>query len=421
MIIKISSFLIFIIIALLFFKKNKDYDCVVIRGGHFFDSSTNNMSPNKELILKNNSISFDGTPSNSCFKINLNDHYILPGLIDSHTHLLSADRQTVQTWKQALEISASRPAMSRLYIGEKNSKYMLRAGFTTVRDLGNSGDFLDVALRDRIQNLISVGPDLIISGPALATLNTQINVNLNPAEYAIINANTDLTALLLEYKKKNISWIKLYADNSHPSEIVDINLLRSVVDTAHQQGFKVAIHSTYSFSVDNALLASPDSIEHFSYAPEIPYIEQDKKPFVVLTDFSLKTCQQSRVEENCNNTINEFKKRIDWLKKNNFILVFGSDAVLDFTNKFNNRGEASLSSLLSLAEFGLSNLEIILSATSNAAQMLDIKAGKILNEYQADLVIYSSNPLENIQILGRPKIVISNGKVVCRSEVECAL
>lgn len=421
--IKVSSFLVFIFIAAIFYLKNSrtEPNCVVINGGNYFNSAKHAMEPNTELYLENNLIFFERDKSKSCLTINLNQHYILPGLIDSHTHLLSADRQTVTNWKKALELSALRPSMSRIYIGEKNSKDMLYSGFTTVRDLGNSGNFLDVKLRNRIKNLAATGPDLLISGPGLATLNTQININLNPEEYAVIDTKTNLTELLDKYREQNISWIKLYADNSNPNEIVSASLLKSVTDLAHEMGFKVAIHGTYTSSIDNALLATPDSIEHFSYVPGIKNAQDIKKPYAVLTDFSLKTCQKSFVEENCNKTITDFKSRIAWLKENNFSLVFGSDAVLDFTHKFKNRGEASLSSLISLGELGLSNLEIILSATETPSDMLQLNIGKIATGKQADLAIYATNPLVNLQALLHPVIVISNGKVVCQSEAECAL
>lgn len=423
MIIKVSGFLAFILIALVLFTKNinKDATCIVIRGGHFFDSTTGAMLPNKELFLENNSIYFENENSKDCQKITLKEHYILPGLIDSHVHLLSADRQTVQTWKQALELSATRPAMSRIYIGEKNSKDMLFSGFTTARDLGNSGNFLDVILRNRIKNQVAIGPDLVVSGPGLATLNTQINVNLNPKEYTLIDSKTDLRALLQKYKEQNISWIKLYADNSNPNEKVDASLLQTVVSAAHQLGFKVAIHSTYQWSVDNALASLPDSIEHFSSIPTEENNKNILKPYVVLTDFSLKTCAASVVEKDCKKTIAAFQNRISWLKENRFNLVFGSDAVLDFTNKFKNRGDAALSSLISLSELGLSNLEIILAATSTPAEMLQLNTGSITVGRQADLVIYSADPLKNLQTLLQPVMVISNGKIICQSKAECAL
>ncbi|MEQ1724028.1 MAG: amidohydrolase family protein [Pseudobdellovibrio sp.] len=411
-----------LIFVIFFTKKDtQKNNCIIITGGNYFDSKALTMQPNKKLFLENNSIIFENNASASCQTINLNKHYILPGLIDSHTHMLSADRQTVTTWKQALELSAVRPAMTRIYIGEKNSKDMLFSGFTTLRDLGNSGKFLDVALSNRINDLTTQGPDLIVSGPGLATLNTQINLNLNPEEYTVFDKNTDIVLLLKKYKNNNISWIKLYADNSNPNEIVDLSLLQSVINIAHQEGFKVAVHSTYQLSVDNALQATPDSIEHFSYAADFTKINITNKPYAVLTDFSLKTCQQSHVEENCDKTITDFKNRIKWLKQNNFSLVFGSDAVLDFTNKFKNRGEASINSLISLGELGLSNLEIILSATATAAEMLQLNTGKIATGQQADLVIYSTNPLDNLQALLRPVIIISNGKIICESQVECVL
>ena len=424
---KISIFIIvfFFGFSLWILFKDKKHECLLILNSKYFDYKSGSYILNKIIVISNalitdivDSNSFESLDKN-CLSVDLKGHFLYPGLIDAHTHLLAVDRQKVVGWKSALELSAERPSMMRLFIGEKNAKSMLLAGFTTVRELGNSGQYLDEKLNLRITNNISLGPEIITSGPGIAIYTSQINSNAKKEEYTIVNSQSDIDQVLLKYKSHNVSWIKLYADNSAVNSIISLDLLKSITRKAQALKFKVAIHAEYNQSVQMALLARPDSIEHFYEIPAHDVSNNINTPFVVITDNSLNTCENSFIVNNCFEKIKSLKNRLEWLRREGYKIVFGSDAVLDFTFNFKNRGDASLSSLISLTQIGLSPLETLLSATVTSADMLALPIGKIEKDYMANLVAFYSDPLINIENIKNRDLVVFKGKIVCKGSNEC--
>lgn len=399
--------------------------CQALINSRYFDYATNAYISDKTIVVKSATIS-DIIDANSaqqadlnCQLMDLEGAYLYPGLIDSHSHLLALDKQRVPNWKSALELSAARPETMRLDIGAMNARSMLMAGFTTVRDLGNSGYYLDEKLKSKIDNKISIGPDIIISGPGITIAPSQINLKINTQEYTVVDEKTDIHALLQGYKSHNVTWVKLYADNSGQGSLITQNLLNKLTAFAQSLDLKVAVHAELNQSIINALDANANSIEHFYEVPNTQIKKIKKYPFITLTEYSLKTCLDLSFDNSCDSKIKSFKSRIAWIKDNGFKYVFGSDSVLDFTSNFKTRGEASLSSLISLGEFGLSPLEVILSATVTPAAMLERPIGKIKKNYSANFVAFASDPLIHLENLKTRSFVMLNGVVACKSPRAC--
>lgn len=416
--------------AALFLSGEKSKNCLILKNSKYFDSAKGGYIANKAIVLRNDKISeiLDSEDlqrlailQDQCIAIDLNGKYLFPGLIDSHTHVMALDAQRVSGWKAGMERSAARPNMTRIFIGEKNARSMLLAGFTTIRDLGNSGFFLDTELKIQSLRAPEFFPEIIISGPGIAVAPTQIDLRLNSAEYRIIKDSSEIEMILAEYKRKNVDWIKLYADNSDKPLGIDKQLMRAVTELAHKLQFKVAVHALYKETISNALESEPDSIEHFDEIPSFELQTQTPRPFVVTTDFSLATCARIPLYENCSAKLEQLRKRIVWLKQNNFRLVFGSDSILDFSSNFKSRGEASLASLINLAQMGLTPAEALTAATATAAEMLGLSSGSIQINFVANFVAYVKNPLEDLNNLKSRSLVVSRGHVICKNLVECQL
>lgn len=388
-----------------------EYDCLLLINAKYFDYRTNAYIANKTILIKTAVIAdiAEANPALSlntnCRLLDLKGTFLFPGLIDSHTHLLALDKQKVADWKSALELSAARPEKARLLIGETNSRSMLSAGFTTIRDLGNSGFHLD----EQLKKTMSAGPEIITSGPGITISPSQIDLKYNPKEYTLVDEHTDIDQLFQDYKSHHISWIKLYADNSNRGPLIAQRLLKNLAYKAQNLSLKIAVHAESFKSIANALEAGPDSIEHFY---EIPSTKIRNTPYIVLTD-------GASLEKNSSEKIAAIKKRVAWLKLNNFKLVFGSDAVLDFTSDFKSRGEASLSSLINFEQIGFSPLEALLSATTTAGEMLGLPIGKIEKNYKANLVAFNSDPLMSLENIKRRNLVIFAGKIVCNNALDC--
>lgn len=400
-------------------------DCHLLLNSNYFNYKTNTYTANKTIILKKNiiadivdanSIQYLGT---NCQSLDLKGAYLFPGFIDSHSHLLAFDKQRVSSWRSALELSSVRSEKMRLLVGEKNATSLLLAGFTTVRDLGNSGFHLDEQLKSRISDKLLAGPQIITSGPGITIEPSQIDLKYSPREYTLVSERSDIDRILQDYKSHNVSWIKLYADNSGRGSLIKQDLLETLTRKAQNLNLKVAIHAEYAQSIVNALNATPNSIEHFYEIPNFDTKPMKNFPYIVLTDYSLKTCENMLIEKNCKNKINSLKNRLTWLRQNNFKLVFGSDSVLDFTSNFKTRGEASLAALISLEQLGLSPLDVLLSATVTPAEMLGLPIGKIEKHHKANLVAFSSDPIINLDNIKTRTLVIFNGKIVCKKTQEC--
>lgn len=421
-----SFLLLFTILSFVVVKKSfAQFDCILIENATYYDVVAESYVSAEKILLRGNlieSIVPQNHPienSGQCKTIEGKNKFILPGFIDSHSHVMALDAQRVTGWQSALEISAHRPKLTRMFLGQKNLKSLLLAGITSVRDLGNSGYFIDAQLHELQERNAFVGSRLIFSGPGMAVSPTQINSSLSPAEYAIISSEVNLNKLLKTYTDHSVRWIKLYADNSDSTQSgLSENIMKTLVQKAHVLGLKVAIHAENKSSIQNALAAGADSIEHFYEIPTEDNLPLNK-PYVVLTDFSLNTCTNLNFTANCTQKMLSFKTRIEWLTRNGFKLVFGSDAVLDFSSKFKSRGQASLASLQSLEQLGLSPKQVIKSATATAAEMLQLPIGKIANSFYADLVFYDSDPIVSLSALDSRSLVLAQGAVICQGKSEC--
>lgn len=425
-------FVLFTISAatLWFLSEKSSKNCLLLINSKYFDTTNGGFVANKAIVIQKEKISEILDSDNlqrvavfrdQCTTVDLSGKFLIPGLIDSHTHLLALDGQRVSGWKDGMERSAARPNMTRLFIGQKNARSMLLAGFTTIRDLGNSGNFLDSELKSQSRRAPGHFPEIIISGPGIAVSPSQIDLRFNSAEYQIIKDFSEIDAILVAYKKKNVEWIKFYGDNSAKPVGIEKKLLRELVERARQSGFKVAIHAIFDETIGNAVNAEPDSIEHFDEIPSIELQPQVPRPYVVTTDFSVSTCERIPLNENCPAKLEVLRKRIGWLKQNNFRLVFGADSMLDFSSNFKSRGEASLASLINLGKMGLTPAEALTAATKTAAEMLGIKTGSIRADYTADLVALEENPLQDLNHLKSRSLIVSRGHIVCKNLIECRL
>ncbi|MGZ3691276.1 MAG: amidohydrolase family protein, partial [Pseudobdellovibrio sp.] len=310
----------------------------------------------------------------------------------------------------------------RLFLGERNAISMLKAGFTTMRDLGNSGNFLDAALDEQLNHQYTARPNLVYSGPGISYKISQINSSVYPSEYKVITDNTTAETLFSDYKKNKATWIKLFADSSTRTDLFEISKLNEIIAAAHRIGFKVALHAENSESEHLALMTDADSIEHFYELPSGDTKQPiNNKPTIVLTYVTKATCENLNIEKNCLKKIESLKQTTAWLREHGFKFVFGSDAVLDFSSKFKERGSASLNSLTGLIELGFNNSEILKFATVNAAELLGLKTGQIKKDYKADFVVLNADPLVDIKNLYDRRAVISGGKIFCQTEKECAL
>jgi len=213
-------------------------------------------------------IGADLVPPAGARVIDLTGFTVLPGLVEAHAHLLQehpGDEHNTMTVTKAVAMEGD---ALRALRGAARAKAYLDAGFTSVRDLGNSGRFADVALKRAIEEGTAQGPRLFVSGPGLAPEGGQVpnlapgHANLVDGDYRIVRGREDARQAVREAVYYGADLIKLYSNSSPNKTMLSPEEMRAVVDEAHLYGMKVAAHATTDLAVSRAIDAGVDSIEH---------------------------------------------------------------------------------------------------------------------------------------------------------------
>ena len=248
--------------SLLHAQSAKSY---LLKAGRMYDSEKNVFVANQDILVVGNKITQVGAgikaPADAEV-IDLRNCTVSPGLIDAHTHIL-----TIQKWDEPLEEDVlMRSDIERSLRAVKIARTYLESGFTTIRDLGNSGMFLDLNMKRAIQNGWVVGPRMIISGPILSPEDGQFfnlssqNRPVIEREYRVIHNAEDARQAVKDHISHGVDVIKVVMGDGRLT--LDLEEVRAIVETAHHFGLKVTAHATYNAVIARALDAGVDGIEH---------------------------------------------------------------------------------------------------------------------------------------------------------------
>jgi imidazolonepropionase-like amidohydrolase len=364
--------------------------------------------------------------------IDLGDATLLPGLIDSHTHLLLEMDGTDLSLQDVamLQAVAMHSTAERALLGAKLAREDLEAGITTVRDVGNSGVNGDVALRDAINRGWLPGPRIVAATRALAAPGGQFGRLIPEAqsiieqEYVTINGPESARQAVRQALYNGADCIKVIVNGSPAN--VTLDEMKAIVDQAHITGVKVAAHATDEKATRIAAEAGVDSIEHaYVVSDDVLKMMAEKHIFLVPTDgtereyldmiFGTRQPRPDELEEQekwIKPSVAGNRDRLQRARKLGVPIAAGSDMYLTMPHK--NRGQASLLTLEAYADEGMPPMEIIRAATINAAELLGwkdrigtLEAGKL-----ADIIAVPGNPLKDVTSLERAKFVMKGGVVI---------
>jgi imidazolonepropionase-like amidohydrolase len=191
-----------------------------------------------------------------------------------------------------MEEASALPATVRIQEGIGFGMELLQAGFTSVRDLGNSGQYLDLQLKKIFERQKPV-PRMLVSGPIISPPGGQFN---NPPEqyrylinqeFRTVQGAEDASNAVLEHARKNVDVIKICANTE--SGVLSPEEMSAIVKTAHESGLTVTAHATNLKAVHAAALARVDGIEHvYAIADSTFNLLANKKICLVPTDLSLE-------------------------------------------------------------------------------------------------------------------------------------
>jgi len=401
----------------------------VIRAGVLIDGKSDQTRRDQVIVIRGNrieSVSDAATaqiPAGASVT-DLSHATVLPGLIDSHTHIFLQGEEPEQGGYDANILKY--PLALRTARATVAARRALEQGFTTLRDVETEGaGYGDVGIRMAIAGGYIPGPRLIVSTRAISSTG---GYNLEgyapeldmPKGAQLIDGPVEARKAAREQLDHGADWIKVYMTHrswvgkngelvSQPTLTLDE--LKAIVDETHGWGRKVACHAYNGIGLQRALDGGCDSIEHGLeitdaqitqmvkqgtwYCPTLAAYYHDWAP--------ADTPEGRRDRKRVSVHGPSFQKAV----KAGVKIVFGTDmGGIPWT-------EAMAQEFPRMTEFGMSPIEVIRSATSRAAEMLDMvgQIGVVEPGAYADIVAVKGDPLRDINLLGDVTFVMKDGGV----------
>jgi imidazolonepropionase-like amidohydrolase len=401
----------------------------VIRAGTLIDGKSATPRRDQVIVVRGNRIESVGDAASTkipegATAIDLSRATVLPGLIDSHTHVfLQGDDPAeggydVQLLKHGLAFRAARATAS--------ARRALEQGFTTIRDVETEGaGYGDVGIKQAIEAGYIPGPRMFVVTRAISTTGgyalegyaPEVEV---PKGVQIVDGPVEARKATREQLDHGADWIKVYMTHrswvnaqgdlvSQPT--LTLEEIKPIVDEAHGWGKKVACHAYGGIGLHRALDGGCDSIEHGLDLDDAAIAQMVKQGTWLCPTMSVYYDHISPPETPAGR---RDRKRIELhgpslqrAYKAGVRIAFGTDAGGFSWN------DPMAQEFPRMVEFGMSPMAAIQSATSKAAEMLGMSGqiGVVAPGAYADVVAVPGDPVADVKELGRVFFVMKDGKV----------
>ena len=391
------------------------------------DGKANNVLQDKAVIVTGNQIvaviNIDHIPEEA-IKIDLSGTTLMPGMINAHEHplLYKSDYQNAH-----LQASSAYKAL----LGLKNLQRLLRAGWTTIRVMGD-GDvyYANQDIRKVIDSGVFIGPRLTGAAHYISITGGGGDVNYFSPEQTVIadgliaDGPDEIRKAIRKEIKYGADWIKIMVTGAfmsvgdNPRNVsFSPEELAAAIDEASRHNIPVAAHAHATEGINQAIIAGARSIEHGSYLDEESIALMVKHqtfyvPTIYIGDYyanSGKLLAQSKNDEFYTSFRDEWLKMIGKAYNAGVKITVGSDLC-----GYAIQSHVCAREFATLIEAGLSPMDAIKAGTIVGAELLqwDDKLGSIEANKLADIIAVSGNPLEDISALENPVFVMKDGEII---------
>jgi len=399
----------------------------IIAGNVILDANQGSIGPATIIVEDGRITNIVKGPPNSELQadkiIDLSDKTILPGLIDAHTHL-SGDPGG-DYWRQAVD-----PDEWSTVIATKNARITVKAGFTTVRDVGSSAQVMQSIRRATASGILD-GPRIQTGGNSIAIIGGHADVSgfrphINEALATGFTCTgiIECAATVRKASKNGSDLIKITATGgvlSQQARGLDQHFtneeMKAIADTAHSLGMKVAAHAHGPRGIEGAANAGIDSIEHCTFADDKSIAAMKANgtacvptllAFVGVKEGLGKGVYTDAVETKIRQTLDSLGKAPTAMRKAGVPIVFGTDSGVTA------HGRNAEEFALMIEYIGMTPREALASATTDAAQLMGLEneIGKIAIGYSADIIAVDNDPLTDIKTLENVTWVMARGRII---------
>ncbi len=422
----------FLLLFLVAFSIQAQDKITIIHAGTLLAIPGENPVNNQTIIIKNGMINDVRSGYLSAEELNfknaevldLKDKFVLPGLLDMHTHLTGERDPDANPHEWTTQNDQDLAFKALPYV-----ERTLMAGFTTVRNLGADAALIG-AIRRAVDKRLIPGPRIVYSGGAISATGGHgdshgyrpdiLELDDNPG---ICDGADDCRRAVRARVKQGAGVIKITATGgvlsntaAGLSQQLTDEEMKSIVEAAESLGRKVAAHAHAADGINAALRAGVHSIDHGSYLDDESvelFLENDSwlvptlLAGVSVRDEVLVNDQIPPAIVDKINTVvpvveASFKRALDGGVK----IAFGTDSGVSKHGE--NAREFEI-----MVDYGMSESQAIKSATLNAAELIGMESqvGSIEKGKFADIIAVDENPLENISALKEVSFVMKGGKI----------
>jgi imidazolonepropionase-like amidohydrolase len=355
--------------------------------------------------------------------IDLSQETVMPGFIDCHIHV----SLKLPSAENEVEDLVTHTTLDRAFDGAAFARHLLQQGFTSARDVGGTDE--TVALRDAIRRGQVPGPRLWVSleplGPTAG--HGDPRNGLDPAlsepgwDYGRVDSVDEGRFRVREHRRRGADLIKIMPSGGIDSTGDDPRLqlmtndeMKSVVETAHALGMKVAAHIYPAAAIENAVLAGVDSVEHGSFATaKALAMMKEHGTFLVPTLTVYEIAYQTARDHPELMAPGAAQKVLanSLLPKRNLPLAVRSGVKIAFGTDIG-EGDHAMEFGLLIAN-GMSASQALVAATRNAAQLIGAadQIGTVAGGLYADLVAVRGDPLQTPAAFEHVDFVMKSGVI----------